>query len=68
MYLNQEAELELDNLANDLTYQAIKFSGLFDLLPANADSDKLAEQWAREVRGLLSRRIDERLGQLEGRG
>ena len=61
---SDEEEYELDQLAHDFTYQAIRFSGLYKLLE-NSEWDSFADELMRDVRARVSQRIDERIGQIE---
>jgi hypothetical protein len=61
---SDEEEYELDQLAHDFTYQAIRFSGLHRELD-NSEWDSFADELMRDVRARVSERIDERIAQIE---
>ena len=62
---SDEQEYELDQLAHDFTYQAMKYSDLWDLLPNNEACDKAADELQLEVREFLRTRIDQRIEQID---
>lgn len=63
---SDEEEKQLDDLAHDFTYTAIRFSGLFRELE-NSEWDSFADELMRDIRERVSQRIDERIAQIEAR-
>lgn len=61
--MNQEAKHELKEIAQDLTYNYIKHSGLAKLI-SNEEWDVLAERFANQslifIEGLVNRELDAR--------
>lgn len=62
--ISEEENHELNQLANDFTYQSIKFSPLWKLFRRNDDADQFAEELASEIRIRVNQRIDERVERL----
>ena len=61
---SDEDNKELDDLAFDFTYAAIRKSGLYRLLE-NSEWDSFADELMRDVRERVTQKIDERLTQIE---
>jgi hypothetical protein len=61
-----EAQHELNEMAFELAYQAIRYSGLYKQIE-NLEWDSLAEQMKWKVRAYLDSLIDEELTKLEAK-
>jgi hypothetical protein len=61
-----EAQHELNEMAFELAYQAIRYSGLYKQVE-NLEWDALAEQMKWKVRAYLDALIDEELTKLEAK-
>lgn len=61
---SDEDNKELDDLAFDFTYAAIRKSGLYKLLE-NSEWDAFAGELMRDVRERVTQKIDERMAQIE---
>ena len=61
---SDEEEKELDDLAFDFTYQAVRFSGLYKMLE-NSEWDSFADELKTRARVLVSQAIDQRIAQIE---
>lgn len=61
---SDEEEYELDQLAHDFAYQAIRYSGLYRHLE-NSEWDSLADELKTRARATVSQAIDQRLAQIE---
>lgn len=61
---SDEDAYELDQLAHDFTYSAIRKSGLWKQLE-NSEWDDFADELMRDVRARVTQKIDERIAQIE---
>lgn len=61
---SDEREKELDDLAFDFTYQAIRYSGLYRSLE-NSEWDAFADELKTRARATVSQAIDQRIAQIE---
>lgn len=61
---SDEEQKELDDLAHDFCYQAIRYSGLYKLLE-NSEWDSFATELMRDVRSRVAWKIEERIEQIE---
>ena len=59
-----EENLNLDDIAVDLAYSSLRFSRLH-LELENEEWDALAKELASEARGVINRRIQERIDAIE---
>ena len=62
---SDEENYELDNLAHDFTYQAVKYSELWKLLSNSEDCDKAADELTAEVREFVRGKIDQRVAVIQ---
>lgn len=62
---SDEEQYELDQLAHDFTYQAVKYSDLWSLLRTNEDCDKAAGELQVEVREFVRGRLQQRVARIE---
>lgn len=60
---SDEQDYELDQLAHDFTYQAIRYSGLYKFLE-NSEWDSFANDLMRDVRERVTQKIDQRIEQI----
>ena len=62
---SDEEDYELDQLAHDFCYMAVKYSDLWSLLRTNEECDLAADELMKEVREFVRGKIDQRVAKID---